>query len=130
MLGPGDVIDMVRQMSPLQRRLADDVEALSQLRTALIAQLADVEHYRRQAIALAAMHGIRPNQLAELSGLTPSRVSQIATRTDVSDTDVDELRTTWDRAVRHPDVHLEQARQAVDASLARRALRPLDQPAP
>lgn len=65
------------------------------------------------------MHGVKQARLAEPSGLTPARVSQIATRTMIPETAVDELRRIWAWTLEHPDAHLEHARQAADAVATR-----------
>ncbi|WP_113718959.1 hypothetical protein [Arthrobacter dokdonensis] len=98
---------MVRKLTEDQESLAHYAWALARHRAALAKQLADVEEYERQAVALAARYGVRQTLLAAVTGRSPGRISQVvaATNTEPLGT-LEEARGPWSTALEHPQDHL------------------------
>jgi len=70
---------------------------LSDKRTALLKQVAEIEAYQHDAIVLAEQHGVRQTVLAELAGVSRQRISQIVSETEIPEQSVTELQALWAR---------------------------------
>lgn len=98
---------MARKLTEDQEKFAHYAWMLSRHRTALAQQLADVDGYAREAIRTAAQYGVRQNILAELTGFTPGRISQIVNE-DTSDAGkaLRETIQAWQASIENPQEHL------------------------
>lgn len=67
--------------TPEQKELAHYIMTLAQEKRRLRAKLAAVERDERQAIQAAAAHGVPQTYIAQTTGLTKGRVSQIVKET-------------------------------------------------
>lgn len=97
---------MTRSLTAQQQSLAGRVWELSDHRTALLRQLAEVELAQHQAIVVAEQHGVRQVRLAQLAGVTRARVSQIVAATDVPGESIQTLDERWHKMLEWPQDHL------------------------
>jgi len=88
---------MKRPHTSVQSELAGMVWQLSDQRTALLKQVAEVEAYQHDAIALTEQHGVRQTTLAKLAGVSRQRISQIVSETEIPTQTITELQSVWAR---------------------------------
>jgi DNA-binding transcriptional regulator YdaS (Cro superfamily) len=74
---------MAKPATELQITLAEDAWHLTDRRTWLLAQLAELDELHRHAIALAATYGVSQKSLAVLCDVSGPRISQIVSSTDL-----------------------------------------------
>jgi len=99
---------MKRPPTSLQSALAGVVWQLSDQRAALLKQVAEIEAYQHDAIALAEQHGVRQTVLAELAGVSRQRISQIVAETEIPTQNVTELQSLWSHALEWSDDQLKR----------------------
>lgn len=98
---------MAGKLTEDQESLAYYAWALARHRAALAKQLAEVEGYERQAVALAAQYGVRQKLLATVTGRSPGRISQVIAATDTESLGtLQDARGPWFEALEHPQDHL------------------------
>jgi hypothetical protein len=97
----------------LHENLMTDVWRLADQKTALTAQLAELEQLYREAIVLAHTFGIRQPILAKLSDVSPGRISQIVQTTDRPDVDLDEFHQAVHQVLEWPADQLHRTREAL-----------------
>ena len=98
---------MARVLTEDQEKFAFYAWALAQHRAALVKQLDEVNGLTREAVRLAERYGVRQKTLAELTGYTPARISQIVNDgTPTTGKTMLDTVSTWRAAIEEPQEHL------------------------
>ena len=96
-----------RRWTELHWNLSANVAEIADYRAELLAAAAEAETLLHQAIAVAAAHGVPQRNLAALVEVSPPRVSQIVSVTDLPPSD-EGLRDRINKIVEWPQEHLQE----------------------